>query len=65
MLCMFVSLCVQLPSVELAVHYRLLRSSCDWKVPKIVSMFHVTQALLLHLACYYRSCFHDESITDD
>ena len=38
-LCMFVScLCVQLPSVVLAVHHRLLRSSCDWKVPKIVSM---------------------------
>jgi len=49
----FVSSCVQLPYIVLVAHYKLLRSSCNWPVLKMVCVLHVVPALLLCLAYYY------------
>jgi len=43
----FVSSCVQLPYILLVAHYKPLGRNGDWKVPKVVYVLHVIEALLL------------------
>ena len=55
----------KLSSIVLAAHFGFLGTSSDWKVLKIVSMLHVTQALLLCLVYCSYSYSHEESVTVD
>ena len=45
--CMFVSLCVQSPSIALAVNYGILGSSSNLQVPKMVCALHVLEVVSL------------------
>jgi len=67
-LCMFVSLCVHLPSIVLAAHYKFVKSSCSWTTEDTGSLCgpchtstSAVSVLVLCLVCCYshtqRECY--------